>query len=133
MSSARDKLGRLGVIVASSFFRIVLYACVAVLLFWVGKITYEFGHDIFNQKAMSPGEGQEVMVVISPEDNVYQIGKILEDKGLIEDAKVFFVQEYFSNYHKELKPGTYTLSTAYTPTRIMGIMAGDEEQEGVTS
>ena len=29
-----------------------------------------------------------------------------------------------------MKPGTYLLSTAYTPARIMGILAGDEEQEG---
>ena len=32
-----------------------------------------------------------------------------------------------------MRPGTYLLSTAYTPTRIMGILAGDAEQEGVTS
>ena len=32
-----------------------------------------------------------------------------------------------------MKAGTYLLSTAYTPTRIMGILAGDEEQAGVSS
>lgn len=31
-----------------------------------------------------------------------------------------------------MQAGTYLLSTAYTPTRIMGILAGDEEQSGVT-
>ena len=31
-----------------------------------------------------------------------------------------------------MQSGTYLLSTAYTPTRIMGILAGDEEQSGVT-
>ena len=31
-----------------------------------------------------------------------------------------------------MQAGTYLLSTAYTPTRIMGILAGDEEQTGVT-
>ncbi|MDO4518834.1 MAG: solute-binding protein [Eubacteriales bacterium] len=133
MSSTRDKLGRIGVVLASSFFRIVLYACIVVMLFWVGKTSYKFGHDIFNQKAMSPGEGQEISVVINEGTSVYQIGKILEEKGLIEDAKVFVIQEFFSNYHKELKPGTYILSTAYTPTRMMGIMAGDADQEGASN
>ena len=43
------------------------------------------------------------------------------------------VQELLSNYHGKLEPGTYLLSTAYTPTRIMGILAGDKEQEGAKS
>ena len=64
MGSTRDKVGKLGVILASSFFRCVLYICVAVLIFWIGKSTYQFGYNIFNQRAMSPGEGQEVTVVI---------------------------------------------------------------------
>ena len=63
----------------------------------------------------------------------YQIGEILEAKGLIKDAKVFYVQEKLSNYKGKLKAGTYLLSTAYTPTRIMGILAGDTEQEGVSN
>ena len=43
------------------------------------------------------------------------------------------VQEKLSNYSGKMRPGTYLLSTAYTPNRIMGILAGDAEQEGVTS
>ena len=53
--------------------------------------------------------------------------------GVIEDSLVFVVQEKLSNYSGKMRPGTYLLSTAYTPTRIMGILAGDAEQEGVTS
>ena len=37
-----------------------------------------------------------------------------------------------STYHGKLQAGTYLLSTAYTPNRIMGILAGDDEQEGVS-
>lgn len=131
MADMRDKLGRAGVAVAGGFFRIAFYVCVAVLIFWLAKSTYQFGHDVFNQQAMSPGEGQEVTVVISEGSSVYRIGKILENKGLVENALVFYVQERLSNYHGQLKPGTYLLSTAYTPNRIMGILAGDEELEGV--
>lgn len=133
MSNTRERVGAAGVAVAGGVFRIVLYVCVAVLIIWIGKSTYQFGYDIFNQQAMSPGEGQEVTVVIKDGTSVYQIGKILENKGLIKDAKVFFIQEKLSNYSGQLRPGTYLLSTAYTPTRIMGILAGDTEQEGTGS
>lgn len=132
MSTIRDKAGRAGLVLAGGFFRIALYVCVALLVFWIGKSSYNFGYQIFNQHAMSPGDGQEVTVVIKEGSSVYDIGKTLEKKGLIRDAKVFFIQEKLSNYTGQLKPGTYLLSTAYTPNRIMGILAGDTEQEGVS-
>ena len=113
MSDTRERAGAAGVVVAGTFFKIVLYICVIVLLFWVGKASYQFGHDVFNQQAMSPGEGQEVTVVIKEDTSLY-------------------VQERLSTYHGKLQAGTYLLSTAYTPNRIMGILAGDDEQEGVS-
>ena len=99
MGDTRERAGAAGVAVAGVAFKIALYVCVVVLLFWIGKASYQFGHDVFNQQAMSP---------------------------------VFYVQERLSTYHGKLQPGTYLLSTAYTPNRIMGILAGDDEQEGVS-
>ena len=133
MGDTKDRVGAAGVIVAGGFFKIALYVCVAVLVIWIGKVTYQFGYNVFNQQAMNPGEGQEVTVVIPEGSSEYQIGEILEAKGLIEDTLVFWVQEKLSNYSGKMKPGTYLLSTAYTPNRIMGILAGDAEQEGATS
>ena len=133
MGNTRDRVGKAGLVIAGGVFRTALYICVAVLIFWGGKTAYQFGYYVFNQQAMSPGAGQEVTVVIQEGSTVYEIGKTLESKGLIEDAKVFYVQEKLSNYRGKLNAGTYLLSTAYTPTRIMGILAGDEEQEGVSS
>ena len=131
MGDTRNRAGAAGVFLAGSFFRTALYVCIAVLIFWLGKTSYQFGYGVFNQQAVSPGEGQEVTIVIKDDTSVYKIAKTLEKKGLVQDAMVFFVQERFSNYHGKLRPGTYLLSTAYTPNRIMGIMAGDAEQEGV--
>ena len=133
MGDTRDRMGNAGVAVASGAFRMALYVCVVVLIIWIGKVTYQFGYDVFNQQAMSPGEGQEVTVVVKEDDSAYDIAKTLESKGLVEDALVFWVQEKISNYSGQMKPGTYLLSTAYTPSRIMGILAGDAEQEGADS
>ena len=87
MENTRERVGAAGVVVAGGFFRIVLYICVVVLIFWIGKSTYQFGYDIFNQQPMSPGEGQEVTVVIKQDTSVYQVAKTLESKGLVKDAK----------------------------------------------
>ena len=77
MGNTRDQVGKAGLFVAGGIFRTAFYVCVAVLIFWIGKSAYQFGYNVFNQQAVSPGAGQEV-------------------------------------------------------TRIMGILAGDEEQTGVT-
>ena len=93
MGDTKDRVGAAGVIVAGGFFKIALYVCVAVLVIWIGKVTYQFGYNIFNQQAMSPGEGQEVTVVIKEDATAYDIAKTLKSKGLIEDTLVFVIQE----------------------------------------
>ena len=132
MGNTRDQVGKAGLFVAGGIFRTAFYVCVAVLIFWIGKSAYHFGYNVFNQQAVSPGAGQEVTVVIPEGSSTYDVAKILKSKGLIDDSLVFFAQEKLSTYKGQMQAGTYLLSTAYTPTRIMGILAGDEEQTGVT-
>jgi UPF0755 protein len=129
MGNTRERVGAAGVVLAKGIFRIALYVCVLLLIFWIGKSSYHFSYSVFNEQAMSPGDGQEITVVIEEGSSVYRIGKTLESRGLIENAMVFYIQERLSNYHGQLKPGTYLLSTAYTPTRIMSVLAGEEEEE----
>ena len=129
MADTREKVGRAGVFLAGGIFKVALYLCVIVLIIWIGKSSYEFGYNIFNQQAISPGEGVQVTVVLKEGASAYKIGKTLKQKGLIKDAKVFYVQERLSAYHGKLKAGTYLLSTAYTPNRMMAVMSGEESQE----
>ena len=52
---------------------------------------------------------------------------------LIKDALAFTIQERMSAYHGQIKAGTYLLSTAYTPTRIIAVLSGEESKEGSNS
>ena len=133
MGDTRDRVGNAGVIVAGGAFKIALYVCIVVLIIWLGTLYYQYGHDIFHKQPMRPGAGKEITVVVKEDDSVYDIAKTLESKGLVEDAKVFWIQEKLSNYKGQMKPGTYLLSTAYEPSRLLAIMAGDAEQEGADS
>lgn len=131
MGDTKDRVGAAGVIVAGGFFKIALYVCVAVLVIWIGKVTYQFGYNVFNQQAMNPGEGQEVTVVIKEDATSYDIAKTLKSKGLIEDTLVFWVQEKLSNYSGKMKPGTYLLSTALHQTEsweFLQVMQSRKEQ-----
>ena len=86
MGDTRDRVGNAGVIVAGGAFKIALYVCIVVLIIWLGRLSYQFGHDIFDKQPMSPREGQEITVVVKEDDSVYDIAKTLESKGLVEDA-----------------------------------------------
>ena len=105
MADTRDKAGRAGVFLAGGAFKIALYICILVFLIWVGKSAYQFGYDVFNQQAMSPGEGQQVTVVIKEGASAYKVGKTLEQKGLIKDAAAFVVQERMRTYINSLDMG----------------------------
>ena len=111
-------------IIAGGFFRFAVYLIVAAVVIYIGKTAYDFGYNIFYQQHMdSEEEGRDVTVAVEEGDSVYQIGRTLESRGLIQDAKVFVVQEKLSNYSGKLQPGTYILNTSMTPDEIMEILA----------
>jgi UPF0755 protein len=58
-----------------------------------------------------------------------EVGEILQEKGLIRDAKLFYLQELFSNYHGKLQPGIYELSNSMTPEEMMAVMAANAPDE----
>ena len=76
-------------------------------------------------------QGRTITVGISENMSVKDIALMLEEKGLIEDADLFVVQELLSAYHGELRPGIYDLGTDMTATQMMEIMSasGQETEE----
>lgn len=116
-------------IVAGGFFRLALYLCAVIFIIYIGKSAYDFGYEIFNQESMDTEEnGRDITVVIKEGDSVYQIGKTLKKKGLLEDAKIFVAQEKLSSYKGKLQPGTYILNTSMTPDEMMAIMARENTE-----
>lgn len=117
-------------IVAGGFLRFALYLCAAIAVIYVGKSAYDFGYEIFYQEPMTGSEdARDITVVVNKDDSVYQIGKTLKKKGLIQDAKVFVVQEKLSNYKGKLQAGTYILNTGMTTDEMLEILA-KENTEG---
>ena len=107
-----------------------LYLCAFIAVIYIGKSAFDFGYAIFNQVPMASEEdGRDITVVVENGDSVYQIGKILKNKGLIEDAKIFVVQEKLSNYKGKLQSGTYILNTSMNVEEMMAVLA-KEDTEG---
>lgn len=84
---------------------------------------YDFGYRIFSEEPIAPAPGYTTTVAIVEGKSAKDIGEILEEKGLIRSATLFYFQELLSDYHDKLQPGVYKLSTSMTPEEMMVIMA----------
>ena len=126
MGDTRERAGAAGVAVAGVAFKIALYVCVVVLLFWIGKASYQFGHDVFAEEPVaSRGKGKEVTVQVRSGMEAKELGELLKDNGLIDESLlVFEVQYRLSGYYGGIKDGSYVLNTAQTVDEMLEILAG---------
>ena len=115
--------------ILSTIAKVAVAALVVMFIYKAAVKAYDFGYAIFEDKPMSAEPGREVTVSITDGKGAKEIGEILESKGLVEDATIFYFQNLLSSYKDELQPGMYTLNTSMTPTEIMEIMSVKEEAE----
>lgn len=130
----KDTAYRAAVNGAKSVLRILVYICVILAIVFAGKTAYSFGYLIFDQHPMAATEeeGQDVTVIVKEDDSVYDIGKNLKAKGLIEDPIIFWAQEKLSDYGGKIKPGTYLLNTYENVNQMLSVLSG-ENTEGQPS
>ncbi|HAJ73679.1 MAG TPA: hypothetical protein DCM49_02665 [Lachnospiraceae bacterium] len=103
--------------------RVLIYICIFVTMVFIAKEAYAIGYNVFNQVSVDTGEGREINVSIEPDMSVMEIGQMLQDQGLIEEEpRVFWIQEFLSDYHGEIQPGYYTLKTGMTPDEMIKSM-----------
>ena len=90
---------------------------------------YDYGYRVFAEEPVTVGEGRTISISVGAGDSVRDIGKNLEEKGLIRDANLFFVQELLSEYHGKIIPGIYDLNTSMTNDEMLEIMSSEQEEE----
>ncbi|MCI8416484.1 MAG: endolytic transglycosylase MltG [Lachnospiraceae bacterium] len=118
-------------IVLSITLKIVAMALVAMFLLRLGTTAYYYGHAVFHSGPLDAPPGRQAAVVVEEDDSVGDVAKLLEQKGLIKDWKLFYLQVLLSKYYKTIGPGEYVLTTAMEPKEMMAIMSneGDSEEE----
>lgn len=119
--------------VFNAIFSIILKVVVVVgsiLVIYRGATTaYDYGYRLFTEPPVSEGTGREVTVSITSGKKAKEVGELLESKGLIRDAKLFYMQELFSDYHGKIKPGIYTLNSSMTAEEILKVICSPEAEE----
>ena len=104
-------------------FGILIIVMVIYAATQLAQIGFDFGYRMFTEPAVSSGEGREVPVLIQDGMGDKEIAELLEQKGLIRDSKLFYLQMKLFDYSGKLIPGVYTLNTNMDPKELMIAMS----------
>lgn len=107
-------------------FSILVILLVILGLVKLGTFCYEFGYRVFTEAPVEEEPGTDIEVEVSEGMSEHDIGKLLEEKGLIRDANLFYAQLKLSAYSGKLNPGTYTLNTSMTAKDMMAVIAAEQ-------
>ncbi len=122
--------------VVETIIKVVVIAGVIVFVFRSATQAYEFGYRVFADQPVSASGGRTITVSVEESASLKEIARMLEERGLIEDANLFIVQELLSAYHGKIVPGIYDLSTDMTASQMLEIMADpaskEDEESGST-
>ncbi len=110
--------------------RAVVLVILVLIIFRTGQEAYEFGFRIFTEEPVSSAPGRDVAVTIVQGDSVMDVAKMFEEKGLIRDPRLFYVQKMCSVYDNDIQPGFYTLNTSMTAEDMFAVIAGRKDGEG---
>lgn len=123
---------KIGEIIGSIIEGIIkIVAAIFIIMYvyrWAGA-AYNFGYRVFTEEPMSVGNGRIISVEITEDANAKSIAQMLEDKGLIRDKNVFFVQELLSEHRGKEQPGIYDLNTAMTADEMLAVLSHSAAEE----
>ncbi len=114
--------------VCETILKIAIIVVIGMFIYRGAVVAYDYGYRIFEEPAMSEGEGREVVITISEGMSAKEMGELLFMKGLIRDEKLFQIQHFLSEYKKDLLPGTFALRTNMTVEEMLKAMTVEPEE-----
>ena len=105
--------------VCGTILKIVFFALVVMFIYRGAVLAYDYGFRIFEEPAVSAGEGRFIAVTVPEGMTAQEMGTLFLSKGLIRDDKLFYLQYIFSEYKDDLRSGKFELSTAMTVEEMM--------------
>lgn len=113
--------------VVEAIIKVVVIAAIAMFVFRASTEAYNFGYKVFADEPVSASGGRTITVGIAESAGIKDIAEMLQEKGLIADAKLFVVQELLSAYHGKIQPGIYDLNTSMTAEEMLAVLSTPPE------
>lgn len=130
MSKVTHEINKISLAIIAFSGRLVFYGLVAALLFMGAKTGYSFGHRIFYAPAMEAEPGRDITVTLYGDESVFEVGKILEDAGLVGDDIAFGIRAICYEY--EVQPGSWVLNTSKPSKELINILNEEPGEEDET-
>ena len=115
--------------VGSICLKVAVFVLICFGLVSLGQTTYRYTHAVFSEEALEEAPGRDVHIEVAEDVSVEKFALILEEKGIIEDAKIFKLQMKMSDYEGTVKAGTYELNTSMKPSQILKILSKANEDK----
>lgn len=115
--------------IVSGTFSVLVLLLIVFVFIKVGNTAYDLGYRIFTEPAVENAPGRDVLVEVEQGMTAMELGKLLEEKRLVDNSALFAIQLKLSVYAKDIKPGIYTLNTSQTSREMMQVMAKEETEE----
>lgn len=112
--------------------KIVVFAYIIMYIFRTAIAAYDYGYRVFTEPPLSYGEGRIISVYIEEDSSALDVGKMLQEKGLIRDGRLFMIQEFLSENHGKIQPGVYDLNTNMTSQEMLTVIAQESESDEET-
>lgn len=110
--------------------KILITVLLLLVTIFAGNRLYNFGYDVFNEKAMSDeSNAVTVTITIDSDDSASDIAHTLADRGMVNGWLLFFAQLTFSGDADDIISGTYTLTTDMLPSEIITMITTTTEEE----
>ncbi len=111
--------------VFNMIFRLVLSIIIILVVYRLAMYSYHLGYMVFADVAKEAEPGRDITIAVDTQDSTMDVARTLENRGLIDDARVFFLQEMLSEYHGKIQPGVYTLNTSMTAEKMLAEMSAN--------
>ena len=108
--------------VVETVIKVVVAAIVVMFIYRYSIMAYDYGYRIFGEEPVDAEPGRDISIQVADGDEAEDIGRMLEEKGLIRDANLFVIQEKLSGLEDGIAAGTYELNTAMTVGEMLDIM-----------
>lgn len=116
-----------------SFIHTGITVIVILLVVYFGvqlaSIGYDFGYRVFTESAVDQAPGKDALIQVKEDMSEYDVAKLLEERGVIRDARLFFIQFKLSIYKGDAVPGVYTVNSSMTPQEIMATICPEPEED----
>lgn len=107
-------------LMARIIIRCAIFCACLFILYMAATGAWKTGYGIFDFSPMAKSPGEDIIVTVTENMSSRRVGKLLEEKGLIKDANIYWVQSIVYEY--DPLPGTYLLNTSEKLDEMMEIM-----------